>query len=94
MTKLTLEMPDEAFSTFNIEPSDFAKQMRIAAAMKWFELGRISQNRAAEIAGISRSAFITALSEANVSVLQITRAQLDEELSDSIVNVLAAKAGE
>lgn len=83
MTTLTLEMPDEAFSTFNVEPSEFAKQMRIAAATKWFELGRISQNRAAEIAGISRSDFITALSEAKVSVLQITSEQLDKELFDA-----------
>ena len=83
MTTLTLEMPEEAFSTFNAEPADFAKQMRIAAAIKWFETGRISQNRAAEIAGLSRADFITALSEANVSVLQITSSQLADELRNA-----------
>ncbi|MDZ7640810.1 MAG: UPF0175 family protein [Desulfurivibrio sp.] len=83
MTTLTLEMPEEAFSTFNVEPADFAKQMRIAAAIKWFETGRISQNRAAEIAGLSRADFITALSEANVSVLQITSSQLADELRNA-----------
>ena len=57
--------------------------MRIAAAIKWYGLGRISQNKGAEIAGLSRAEFIDVLSEARVSPLQITPQQLREELADA-----------
>jgi predicted HTH domain antitoxin len=41
--------------------------MRLAASIKWYAQGRISQDKGAEIAGLSRTAFIDALSRAHVS---------------------------
>ncbi len=83
MTTLTIELPETVFSALHADPNEFMHQMRIAAAIKWYETGKISQNKGAEIAGLSRSEFIEALSEAKVSPLQITSAQLREELSDA-----------
>ena len=48
--------------------------MRVAAAVKWYELGKVSQGKAAEIAGLSRSAFITALSRCCVIVVDLDAA--------------------
>jgi transposase len=45
--------------------------MRVAAAVKWYELGEVSQGKAAEMAGLSRSGFIEALSRYKVSVWQL-----------------------
>ena len=83
MTILTMELPETVFSALQADPKEFTRQMRIAAAIKWYELGRISQNKGAEIAGLSRSEFIDALSEAMVSPLQVTPEQLREELADA-----------
>lgn len=44
--------------------------MRLAAAVKWYELGRVSQGKAAEIAGISRAEFLAALKSFGVSPFQ------------------------
>ena len=83
MPAITIELPDSAFSALQADPQEFSRQMRIAAAVKWYELGRISQNKGAEIAGLSRAEFIDALSEARVSPLQITPDSLHEDLVDA-----------
>ena len=82
MTQLTLDMPEEAFATLHQTPNEFVREMRIAAAVKWYELGKLSQGRAAEIAGLSRAAFIDALSRYRVSPFQYTAEELIEELRD------------
>ena len=83
MTQLTLEMPESAFASLHQAPKEFAQEMRIAAAVKWYELGRFSQGRAAEIAGLSRAAFIDALSRYKVSAFQYTAEEVREELRDA-----------
>lgn len=83
MTQLTLQMPESAFATMHQAPNEFALEMRVAAAVKWYELGRMSQGRAAEIAGLSRAAFIDALSRYKVSPFQYTAEELVEEMRDA-----------
>ena len=82
MTQLTLEMPESAFAVLHQAPKDFVQEMRTAAAVKWYELGRLSQGRAAEIAGLTRARFIDALSRYKVSPFQYTAEELTEELRD------------
>jgi predicted HTH domain antitoxin len=82
MTQLVMDIPEEAFATLRQAPSQFAQEMRIAAAVKWYELGRVSQGRGAEIAGLTRAGFIDALSRYKVSVFQYTAEELIEELRD------------
>jgi predicted HTH domain antitoxin len=82
MTQLTLEMPESAFAVLHQAPKDFAQEMRTAAAVKWYEIGRLSQGRAAEIAGLTRARFIDALSRYRVSPFQYTAEEVAEELRD------------
>ncbi len=44
--EIKLELPPAIFSALRTDPSDFVKQMRLAAAAKWYEIGRISQSKA------------------------------------------------
>ena len=82
MTELTLQMPGSAFATLRLAPGEFTQEMRVAA-VKWYELGRVSQGRAAEIAGSTRAAFIDALSRYRVSPFQYTAEELAEEMRDA-----------
>ena len=82
MKTISIELPDAAFSALRKSPDEFAKEMRIAAAVKWYELGEISQGRAAEIAGLNRAAFIDVLSRYQVSPFQYTPQELAEEIAN------------
>ncbi len=68
--RVTLEVPDETLDALHEAPASFADEMRLAAAVKWFEMGRLSQGRAAELAGLSRAAFLEALDRFGVSPFQ------------------------
>jgi predicted HTH domain antitoxin len=76
-------MPESAFAALHRAPNEFAQEMRIAAVVKWYELGRFSQGRAAEIAGLKRAGFIDALSRYQVSPFQCTAEEIAEELRDA-----------
>jgi predicted HTH domain antitoxin len=80
---LKLEMPEGAFSALRKDPNEFVKELRLAAAVKWYEMGMISQEKAAEIAGLTRDEFISSLSRFNVSPFQYTAEEIEEELRNA-----------
>jgi predicted HTH domain antitoxin len=77
---LTLEMPENAFSSLRQAPDAFAAELKLAACVKWYELGRLSQAKAAEMAGLSRAAFIDALRDYRVPAIQVVPGSLAIEL--------------
>ena len=81
MTSITLNFPENVFSALHKNPNEFAQEMRVAAAIKWYELELVSQGKAAEIAGLTRAEFIQALSRYQVSPFQYTEAALVSELN-------------
>jgi predicted HTH domain antitoxin len=83
MTQLTLEMPETAFATLHKSPAEFTRELRVAAAVKWYELEMLSQGRAAEIAGLTRAEFITALGQYKVSPFQYTAEEVLEDLANA-----------
>lgn len=82
MQTISVEIPTTTFAALGESPDEFVNEMRIAAAVKWYELGRLSQGKAAEVAGLTRSAFIDALSRFKVSPIQITPEELIRELKN------------
>jgi predicted HTH domain antitoxin len=83
MTELIVQLPESAFAALRKDPAEFAVEMRIAASVKWYEMGIISQEKAAEIAGLSRIQFINALHRLHVSPLQYSQEDLAGELQDA-----------
>ncbi len=70
MVRMTIEVPEGALAALHHDPRAFAAEMRLAAAVKWYEMKVVSQGRAAEIAGVSRSDFLEALGRFGVSPFQ------------------------
>lgn len=80
MTTLTIDMPEGAFSALRRSPSELAKEMRIAAAVQWYAEQVVSQEKAAEIAGLSRVEFLDELHRRKISAFQETFADLIREI--------------
>ncbi len=79
MTQLSIDIPETAFAAFKQTPVEFVRSMKITALVKWYEDGKISQSKAAEIAGISRQEFLEHLYEYKVSPYQLTPEELINE---------------
>lgn len=82
MTQLALELPENIFSVLRLPPAEFAREICIAAAVQWYAERRISQEKAAEIAGQSRAEFIEELRYRKVPAIQVSADELAAELAD------------
>ena len=54
MSTITIELPDEVFASMRCDPGQMAQEIRFATAMVWYEQGKISQEVAANLAGLDR----------------------------------------
>ncbi len=80
--QLTINLPETAFSVLRIDPANFVKEMQLAAIIKWYEMGKLSQSKAAQLTGLSRQEFLSALYRYNVSPFQTTPDELREECAN------------
>ena len=80
MPTITFDMPEGALSALRLSPSEFAKEIRVAAALLWYSGGEISQSVGAAVADVSRAEFIDQLSRRRIAVVQATADELDDEI--------------
>lgn len=57
MSALLVDYPDELSQAVQLTPTEFAAQIRLMAALKMFELGKLSSGKTAQLAGLSRVEF-------------------------------------
>jgi predicted HTH domain antitoxin len=80
MTQIVLDFNATAMSALRKGPRDFAQEVKIAAVVQWYAEGRISQSKASEILGVSRSEFLNELFRRRVPACQVDIDELREEL--------------
>ena len=83
MTTISFDFDTSAFGALRLAPDEFAREMRVAAAVQWYAQGVVSQGKAAELAGLTRTDFLDELYRRKVPACQIT----PEELADEIHGV-------
>ncbi len=80
MTSVTLQLPDDVFSALRRSPDEFVRELRLAAAIHWYEKGEISQEKAASVAGLDRTDFLLALARENADAFVVDFDDLKREL--------------
>jgi len=55
---ISIEIPESILVAEKTDEVSFAKELRVLAAVKLYEMGRLSSGRAAELAGMSRVEFL------------------------------------
>jgi predicted HTH domain antitoxin len=79
MSQLVIEVPDETLAALQLSPAAFGEELRMAAAAKLYELGRLSSGAAAALAGVPRVVFLSRLGDYSVDTFSLTEAELLQE---------------
>ena len=77
---ITIQVPDDFAESVHLQPQELGKEMRLLAAIKMYELGRLSSGRAAEVAGLDRTSFVELCSKLHVPAANYLPGELDAEL--------------
>lgn len=80
MMDVTLQIPEEVFSALRRSPDEFGRELRLAAAIHWYERGEVSQEKAAEIAGLDRTDFLLQLAREGEDAFVVDFDDLKREL--------------
>jgi len=80
MATFTIEVPDDALKALHRSPQELGREMRLAAAMLWYSQGRISHEKAAQFAGVSRIDLIDALAASSLPAFHVDVDELMEEV--------------
>jgi len=80
MRRITFSVPDEVLLALKATPEVLSARIRLAAAVKLYEIGQLSSGAAAQLAGVPKPYFLSHLSDYGVNTFDLT----DEELSHDL----------
>lgn len=81
MSLVAIEIPEATLVALKVDVSRVGAVLRVAAAMKLYELGRLSSGVASELAGLSRVAFLGKLGEFGADSFRQSESELVDDLA-------------
>ena len=81
MSQLILDVPDESLLSLKLSNEAAAAEIRLAASMKLYELGRLSSGAAARLAGVPRVLFLSKLADYGVDTFRLSDDELERQTS-------------
>lgn len=83
MQSIHFDLSDEVLIALKDTPEELSRDIRMAAAAKLYEIGKLSSGRAADLAGVSRISFLQSLKEYGVSILDLSEEELAQDLENA-----------
>ena len=79
MSQIVLDVPTETLRALKLPLEEAGETLLLAAAVKFFDLGRLSSGAAARLAGLPRTVFLSRLADYGVNTFDLTEEQLAKE---------------
>jgi len=83
MSIVQIEVPEEVLISLKETSETISRELSILAAVKLFELGKLSSGRAAQLAQLSRVEFLNLIGQYQVSPFALS----PDELEHDVLNV-------
>jgi predicted HTH domain antitoxin len=85
--ELTIRYPAGFERAVHLTKAEMEQHLRLMAALKMFELGKISSGKAAELAGMSRVEFFEACGRYRVSIFSYPDDEIEAELAADLATI-------
>ena len=81
MTEVVVSQPEKASLALKVPIEALGKELLLAAAVKLYELGRLSSGAAAELAGVPKPLFLAKLADYGACTFDLKKEELQQELT-------------
>jgi predicted HTH domain antitoxin len=81
MTEVMINLPEKASLALKVPTEALGKEVLLMAAVKLYELGRLSSGAAAELAGLPKPLFLAKLADYGVCTFDLSKEELQREMT-------------
>jgi predicted HTH domain antitoxin len=81
VTEVMMKLPESISLALKVPTEALGQELLLAAAVKLYELGRLSSGAAAELAGIPKPLFLSKLVDYGVCTFDLKKEELQRELT-------------
>ena len=86
--ELKIKYPRGFELAVHMTKEEMEQHIRLMAALKMFELGKVSSGKAAQLAGMSRVEFLETCGRYRVSIFNYPPGEVEEELKNDLENAM------
>ncbi|SEH04309.1 UPF0175 family protein [Candidatus Venteria ishoeyi] len=87
LQKFKVKYPSGFEDAVHLTKGELEQQVLLMAALKMFELGKVSSGKAAELAGMSRAAFLETCGRYRVSIFNYPDEEIETELQNDLATL-------